>query len=53
MNKIQQFTILTLHLVLTYVLQLQTYQIFKKLPFIMESKFLITFLLTLKIHLMT
>jgi hypothetical protein len=53
MNQIQKFIILTLDLVLTYILQLETEQLFKKIPFILESKFLITFLLASKIHLIT
>jgi len=45
MNRIQKFIILTLDLVLMYILQLQTQQLSKKVPFILELKFLITFLL--------
>ena len=40
-------------LVLTYILQLQSKQHSKRDPSVLESKFLITFLLALKIHPMT
>jgi len=45
MNQIQEFLILTPDLILTYILQLLTLQLSKKVSFILESKFLITFLL--------
>jgi hypothetical protein len=46
MNKIKKFIILTPDLELTYILQIQTLQLSKKDPFILELKSLITFLLT-------
>jgi len=52
MNQIQKFIILTPDLILTYICQLQTEQLSKKVPFILESNSLITFLLASKIHLM-
>jgi len=46
MNQIQKFIILTSDLVLTYILQMQTWQLSKRDHFILELKSLITFLLT-------
>ena len=51
-DQIQKFIILTVDSVLTYMLQLQTSQFSRKIPFILESKILIT-LRASKIHLMT
>ena len=51
-DQIQKFIILTVDSVLTYMLQLQTSHFSRKIPFILESKILIT-LRASKIHLMT
>ena len=50
MNQIQSFIISTSHLVLTYIPNCKLEQLSKKDPFILESKFLITFLLASKMH---
>jgi hypothetical protein len=53
MNQIQKFIISTADLVLTFIPQLKSSQLFKKNPFILEPKFLITLLLASQMHLMT